>query len=327
MSKRILVTGIAGFVGSHFLEYLITHTDWEIVGLSRMSRAGNLNRLQSILEGYSLPKRVTIVWHDLNDPLDSIDRNIGRLDYIVHMAADSHVEDSINRRKAVFMNNTLSTVNLLEYAVKFQPELTKFIYYSTDEVYGDAYNQTSRLETDRLKPSNPYAAGKASGEMACNAWRMTTGLPVLITNTMNMYGERQDPEKMIPKTIGRFLKGLPALVHTSGGVVGSRFWLHAKNSASAVLFCLDNKLEYEKVNVAGEVELNNKQIAERIAEAMGVPFIFNEIEASKIRPGYDRRYSVDDSLIKGLGWKPEISFNKGIEAVVKWSKRHPEWVS
>lgn len=322
--KTCLITGAAGFVGSHLVEFLLDTTDWNIIALVRMSRAGNLNRLDEVIKDRG--DRVKIVRHDLLDPLDSVSRHIGQVDYIVHMAADSHVDDSLIRRKEVFLNNTISTVNILEYAIKYQDKLERFIYYSTDEVFGDARNGEVFKEDDALNPRNPYSAGKASGEMACMAWKRVTGLPILIMRTMNMFGERQDPEKMIPKTIGRYLKGLPAIVHVNDGVVGSRHWLHAKNSASAVYFCLTNRVDVDKINVTGQVELDNKEISKRIADIMGIEFKYEEVEAGKIRPGYDRRYSVDGSRLYRLGWKPYLDFDKALEEVVKFSVNNPEWV-
>lgn len=327
MSKRVLITGMAGFVGSHVMEYLLETTDWEIVGIVRMSRAGNLNRIQEILDkNKDYEKRVRIVRHDLLDPLDSISRHLGNFNYIVHMAADSHVDDSIRRRKEVFLNNTISTVNMLEYAINFQDNLSKMIYYSTDEVYGDAEEGYKFIEEDVLNPRNPYSAGKASGEMAVNAWAQVTKIPVLTMRTMNMFGERQDPEKMIPYTIRRYMNKLPATIHTFNNTPGQRHWLYAKNSADAIKFCLENKINYKRINVPGQIELDNYEIAKKISEIMGIDFKYELIEASKVRPGYDRRYSVNGDRLLNLGWKYPYTFEEMLEKTVKFSMENSEWV-
>ena len=326
---KILISGCAGFVGSHVVEYLLDNTDWEIVCLVRMSRSGNLNRLQSILDGRKDSKRVSIVRHDLLDRLDSIHRHIGQIDYVIHMAADSHVDDSILRPTEVFTNNAVSTANILEYTQKFQPTVKKFLYYSSDEVYGDADEGYEFMEYDMLNPRNPYSAGKAAGEMITNAYRETYGLPTLIMRTENMFGEMQDPEKYVPKLVGQIARGEEVSVHSTGKELvkfGSRYWLYAKNSASAVLFMLQRPNSIDKVNVGSEVELNNMEMARRVAKLVGKELKYKCVEAHSIRPGYDRRYSIDYSLIKELGWKPPYNFDEALEKTVKFSMEHPEWV-
>lgn len=325
--KKLLISGAAGFIGHHFLEHFLENTDWEIIALVRMSRAGDLNRIDYIFGLHPEWKsRVNVVWHDLRDPLNSAHKHIGQVDYILHLAADSHVDDSLKRRKEVFLNNTISTVNMLEYAITHQKNLKRFVYYSTDEVFGTAYGEYKFKEDDRLNPQNPYSAGKASGEMACLAWKETTGLPLTIFRTMNMFGERQDPEKMVPKTIGRYLKGLPAIIHAFDGQYGERYWLHAKNSADSVLFLLKNNLDLLRVNIAGQTELNNYAIAHKIADIMGIEFKHEVVDALQVRPGYDRKYSVDSSLIESYGWKYPIPFEESLEQTVKWTMDNPQWV-
>jgi len=324
VNTRVAITGVSGFVGAHVLEYFLHTTDWEIVCLVRMSRAGNLNRLESIVEGYNLPKRVQIIRHDLIDPLDSVHRHIGEVDYIVHVAADSHVDDSITRPREVFVNNSLSTISMLDYARKYQTRLKRFIYYSTDEVYGDAEVGSKFKETDALNPRNPYSAGKASGEMIANAYMETYGLPITIMRTMNMFGERQDPEKFVPKIVGHILRGEKVPIHHTGGVVGSRYWLYAKNSASAILYMLEQN--EKKINVGSEVELSNLEMAQKVADIMGQELKYEMVEAKSIRPGYDRRYSIDYSKILELGWRPPFDFDNALEQTVKFSMNNPEWV-
>ncbi len=326
---RVLISGAAGFVGSHLVEYILDNTDWEIVCVVRMSRAGNLNRLNKILDGYDLPQRVTVVRHDLVDPMDSIHRNIGNVDYIVHMAADSHVDDSIARPREVFANNALSTVSILDYARKYQPNLKKFLYYSTDEVYGDAEDGFKFSEESPLNPRNPYSAGKAAGEMITNAYRETYGLPTLIMRTENMFGEMQDPEKFIPKIVGRILTGQIVPIHYAGENIvtyGRRYWLYTKNSADAVVFMLQQSNSIKKVNVSGEVEMDNLEMAQKVAGIIGQKLNYEAVQAHSVRPGYDRRYSIDCKLIQSLGWKPPFEFEEALKRTVKFSINNQEWV-
>lgn len=324
---RVLITGLSGFVPSHFLEWFLMKTDWEIVGLMRNSRAGDLNRIENVIsKNPEWRKRVNVIWHDLRDSLESVHKHIGRVDYIINMAADSHVDDSLKRRKDVFINNTLSTVNMLEYAVNYQTGLKRFIQYSTDEVFGTAHGKVSFSEDASLNPQNPYSAGKASAEMACLAWREVTGLPITITRTANMFGEMQDTEKMIPRTIGLFLDNRPATLHTFNGEYGTRQWLHAKNSADSILFILQNNLKDVRFNINGQVELNNYEIANKISLAMGIEFKYEKIDVLQLRPGYDRKYMIDDSLIKSYGWIPPLDFEKSLVETVKWSMENPLWV-
>lgn len=324
---RVLITGISGFVASHFLEWFLMKTDWKIIGLVRNTRAGDLNRVETVLsKNPEWRKRVVIIWHDLRDQLDSVHKHIGKVDYIIHMAADSHVDDSLKRRKDVFINNTISTVNMLEYAVRYQPNLKRFVQYSTDEVFGTAYGDVSFGVDDRLNPQNPYSAGKASAEMACLAWQEVTGLPITITRTANMFGEMQDSEKMIPRTIGLLLKNKPATLHAFNGEFGVRQWIHAKNSADSVLFILQNGLKDLRFNINGQIELDNKEIAEGIALAMEKELKYEIIDALQVRPGYDRKYMIDDSLIKSYGWIPPLDFSRSLVDTVKWSVKNPQWV-
>lgn len=328
---RVLITGVSGFVGSHVLEYFLNTTEYEIVCLVRMSRAGNLNRLESVLEGYNLPKRVEIIRHDLRDPLDHLHSRIGRVDYIVHIAADSHVDDSIVRPVEVFTNNGVSTIQMLEYARKYQKTLKKFLYYSTDEVFGDAEVGQEFSENDVLNPRNPYSAGKASGEMIVNAYRATYAIPTLTMRTMNMFGERQDKEKFIPKIISNVLRNKPVPIHyfdREGDKLrfGSRNWLYAKNSASAILFMLSCSNDIKKVNVGSETELDNFEVASLVCKMMGKELRPEFVLAEKARPGYDRRYKVSDNFIKSLGWKSPFDFESALEQTIKFSMDNPIWV-
>jgi dTDP-glucose 4,6-dehydratase len=336
MGKRLLLTGAAGFVGSHLVEHTLLTTDWDIVALVKMDRAGDLNRIEEVLSNPDRPEdwkdRVKVVRHDLNDSLETVHKHIGEVDYIAHLAANSHVDYSIEHPVEVFINNAKTTANILEYARLHQPNLEKFLYFSTDEVYGPAPEGYDYTEEDKLNPSNPYSAGKAAGEMIVTAYKVTYGMPVLITNTMNIFGERQDPEKLIPKTMQKLSNpNEPMTVHGMPGNIGKRHWLHARNAADAVIFLLQNPIVGEKVHIVGDVEMDNLQMVKLIAKGMGLKELkegkdYVHIDFHSTRPGHDSRYAMSGKKLADLGWVAPVEFESSLLKTVEWTMEHPEWV-
>jgi dTDP-glucose 4,6-dehydratase len=336
MGKRLLLTGAAGFVGHHLLEHTLLNTDWEIVALVKMDRAGDLNRIDEIFNNPNRPSnwrdRTIIVRHDLNDSLETIHKHIGEVDYIAHLAANSHVDYSIDHPVEVFINNAKTTANILEYARIHQPNLEKFLYFSTDEVYGPAPEGYDYTEEDKLNPSNPYSAGKAAGEMIVNAYKVTYGMPVLITNTMNIFGERQDPEKLIPKTMQKLNNpDEPMTVHGTPGDVGKRHWLHARNAADATLFLLQHPIVGEKVHIVGDIEMDNLEMVKLIGEAMGLDRLvegrdYVYVNFHSCRPGHDSRYAMSGKKLADLGWEAPVGFASSLKNTVQWTMEHPKWI-
>lgn len=331
-NKRIVITGMAGFVGSHLWEHIMKNTNWDAVGIVKMDRAGDLNRIEETLQDHPEWRcRTKIVRHDLNDSLTTIHKHIGEVDYIAHLAACSHVDTSIADPVGVFCNNARSTVQMLEYARTMQPNLEKFLYFSTDEVYGPAPEGYDFTEEDKLHPSNPYSAGKAAGEMITMAYAKTYGLPYLITNAMNIFGERQDPEKFIPKSMKMLFNGEPMTIHGMPGQVGKRHWLHARNAASAVVFLLENPIVNDKVHIVGDIEVDNLQMFKLIAKVMerpvpveGIDYV--HVDFHSTRPGHDSRYAMSGKKLAGLGWMPPLKFEESLFKTVKWTQEHPEWI-
>lgn len=333
---RVLITGAAGFVGHHLVEHTLLNTDWDIVALVKMDRAGDLNRLQEMFSNPNRPSnwqnRVKIVRHDLNDSLDTVHKHIGEVDYIAHLAACSHVDYSIREPVEVFNNNARSTSQILEYARTHQPNLKKFLYFSTDEVYGPAPDDYDFTEEDKLTPSNPYSAGKAAGEMITTAYHVTYGLPTLITNTMNVFGERQDPEKLIPKTMQKLSNPEELMtVHGTPDNIGRRHWLHARNAADATLFLLQHPIVGEKVHIVGDVEMNNLEMVQLIGKAMGMGELkegkdYEFVNFHHCRPGHDLRYGMSGKKLADLGWEAPVEFEESLLKTVKWTQEHPEWV-
>ena len=316
MTKRALITGGAGFIAHHLIGYLLKHTDWDIVTLDRLDYSGNLNRLHDILMYNHTPetrKRVQVVYHDLKAELNPLIKStIGEVDYVLHLAAGSHVDRSIEYPMEFVLDNVVATCNILEFA-RTQKNLERFIYFSTDEVFGPAPNNIKYKENDRYNSTNPYSATKAGGEELAVAYQNTYGLPVYITHTMNVFGERQHPEKYIPMCIKRARDGETVTIHSDSTctIPGSRHYIHAEDVSDAILFLLNYQGTFEpddtgakcpKFNIVGSEELNNLELAQIIAEAQGKELKYDLIDFHSSRPGHDLRYALDGSKMKEMGW-------------------------
>ena len=323
---KVLVTGGAGFIGHHYVNHLLKTTDWDIVLIDRLDSSGNLNRLAEI--GAAKNPRVRFMFHDLRAPFnDLMVSQLGKLDYIVHMAAGTHVDRSIEDPMAFVLDNVVATCNVLELARKIQPK--KFVYFSTDEVFGPAPVGTSYKENDRYNSGNPYAATKAGGEELAVSYHNTYGVPVVITHTMNVVGERQHPEKFVPLVIGKVMQGEKVYIHANKTrtKAGSRYYIHARQVASAVQFLLDKGVPGEKYNIVGERELDNLQLASLIASSVGKRLIHELVDFHSSRPGHDLRYALDGSKMKDLGWEPSQGIVASIEDIVRWTLENPQWLN
>jgi dTDP-glucose 4,6-dehydratase len=329
---KILITGGAGFIGHHMVDYILQKTDWDIVILDRLDLSGTLNRLSEVIKLDA--DRVTFVWHDLKSPINEfVSKAIGQVDHIVHLAASSHVDRSIEDPVSFAMDNVVGTTNLLVWAKNggLKPKSGFFINFSTDEVFGPAEPGINHKENEPHYCSNPYSASKSGQGAMGYAFYVTYGLPVITTYTMNNYGERQHPEKLIPKAIRSVIEGTPMPIFAEVGEdgelhgVGSRFWLHSWNTASAVLHILAHGKAGESYNVVGFDELTNLEVCQKVADIVGRPLIPEFVDFHKTRPGHDRRYSLDGTKLKELGWRPEISFEDGLKKVVDFTLTHPNW--
>jgi dTDP-glucose 4,6-dehydratase len=341
---RVLLTGGAGFVGHHTLDYLLEQTDWNFVVTDSFKHYGISARLRSVLEKHTSQRsRVKVITHDLTTPIDLITiREIGTIDIIINMASGSNVDQSIRNPRHFVENNVQLALTMLEYA-RTLSNLKLFIQVSTDEVFGPAPLGVFHGEWDSIVPSNPYSASKASQEaLAISYWR-TYGVPVLITNTMNIIGERQDVEKFVPLCIARIMAGEKVPVHAKfldgKWISGSRFYLHAKNQADALKFLVsqfsNTNHSYSsgaarplRFNVRGEIEKSNDEMVDLIANFLGkgnqnfVDFI--NVEGA--RPGHDLRYALDGQALFDLGWTPPVSFENSLREVVEWTSRNPLWL-
>lgn len=342
--KRVLVTGGAGFIGHHVIDMFLRDTDWEIVSLDRLDYSGNLNRLHSVVSKYpdETKKRVKIVWHDLKAEITDLTKNlIGDVNVILHLAASSHVDRSISHPMEFVLDNTVGTVNVLNFARTLK-NLERMIYFSTDEIFGVAPPGVSYKERDRYNSTNPYSASKAAGEEFCVAYENTYKLPIFITHTMNVFGERQHPEKFIPMCIRKVRDKEKIYIHSDATktVPGSRFYIHAKDVADAMYFLLHLNSEQlakvytpdygnakcPKFNVVGKEEIDNLQLVTYIADAQGVDPDYELVDFHTSRPGHDLRYALDGSYMKELGWEPKHTLQERINEVVDWSLENKEWI-
>ena len=340
--KNILITGGAGFISHHLIYYLIKNTKWNIVSLDRLDYSGNLNRLDNILSEFSTQEksRVKVVFHDLKSEINPwIKKEIGEIDIILHLAAGSHVDRSIDYPMEFVLDNVVGTANILEYA-RFQNDtygLERFIYFSTDEVFGPAPKGVDYKENDRYNSTNPYSATKAGAEELAVAYENTYGLPIYITHTMNVFGERQHPEKFVPMCIKKIRDGKSVTIHSdkTKTIPGSRHYIHAIDVAEAILFLLKNKIENihdwggakcPKFNIVGSEELNNLELARAIADSQNKNLNYELVDYHSSRPGHDLRYALSGERMKKLGWKPRIKIKERINQVVEWSLNNPKWI-
>lgn len=351
---RVLLSGASGFVGSHVLRHLLTNTDWEIVCPTTFSHKGLSARMESsICDGDpGWRERVTVVHWDMRSFADLLTRRaIGEIDAFWNIASESHVDRSITNPVPFVENNVSLQLRALELAKTLKPAI--FLQMSTDEVYGPAPLNYSHREWDPVIPSNPYSASKAAQEaIAISYWR-TYGVPLMITNTMNIIGEMQDPEKFVPMVIRNLRDRQPITVHTSpSGTPGSRFYLHARNLADAWLWLtrryvhpndpvfgtLSTVPTYaggfkrpKRYHVVGEREVNNIEMVKRVGAIMGVPdrevdALIQPVSFHESRPGHDLRYALSGEKIDRLGWRAPVAFDDSLERTVKWTLEHPEWL-
>ena len=322
---KVLVTGAAGFIGHHVVEEILKTTDWDLVLIDRLDISGNLNRLAEI--GAAKNPRVKFFYHDLRAPFNELmQKQIGFVDYYIHMAAGSHVDRSIEAPMEFVMDNVVATCNLLELARK--NGCKKFMYFSTDEVFGPAPLGVKFKEYDRYNSGSPYSATKAGAEELCVAYANTYKLPVQIVHVMNVLGYRQHPEKFLPMLISKIERGEVIQIHgtANGGESGTRYYIDARDVADAVLMLLDTE-NYGKFNIVGERETSNLELATWVAKELDLSFQYQIIDAQKARPGHDLRYAMDGSLLRErFGWIPRMPIDLRVSQIVKWTLRNRQWL-
>jgi len=324
---KILITGICGFIGHHVAEHFLINTDYEIVGLDKLTYASNgYNRLRD--SGCLDNKRLKLFSADFTHPIpNGLVKEIGDVDYILHLGAETHVDRSIEDPQPFVISNVVGTMHLLNFSREI-PALKKFFYFSTDEVFGPAPAGVAFQETDRYNSTNPYSASKAGGEQLAFAYANTYNLPVVVTRTMNCFGERQHPEKFIPGVIKKVIKGEVVFIHSdpTKTKAGSRFYIHCRNVAAALLFLLDSAEHRQSYHIVGEKEVDNLKMAEFIARVIGKSLNYEMVDFHSSRPGHDLRYSLSGEKMKKMGWAIPKNFESSLEKTIKWYLDNPKWL-
>ncbi len=327
MKKILLLTGAAGFVGHHVADHVLRNTDWDIVFLDRLDFSGNLNRIAEIKDFEKHKTRCRWVYHDLKAEISKqLSAQIGFVDYIIHLAASTHVDRSIDDPLLFIRDNVLGTAHLLEFART--RAIRQFVHFSTDEVFGAAPEGVRFKEWDRYKSGNPYAASKAGAEELCIAYHNTYDLPVRIAKCMNIFGQRQHPEKFIPMTIANVRDGKKVIIHANKDKTkaGSRFYIHARNVADALLFIIERGQHGEKYNIVGERETSNLELAQFIARTQGRELNYEMVDFHSARPGHDMRYALDGDLLKSMGWVLKVPFERSLRETITWTLDNPRWL-
>ncbi len=314
--KSLLITGGAGFIGSNFVHHVLEkRPDVEVVVLDKLTYAGNLDNLRDVADD----RRYGFVHGDICD-MELVDQVVQEHDIeaIVNFAAETHVDRSIHEAGSFIQTDVYGTHVLLEAVRKFG--LHRMLHVSTDEVYGSV-TEGSSVETDNLLPNSPYSATKAGGDLLCRAYHVTYGVPVVITRGSNNFGPYQYPEKVIPLFITNALDDLPLPLYGDG--LNVRDWLYVLDHCEAIDLMLHEGQDGEVYNVGGDHELTNLELTEGILEKTGKPKSL--IHFVEDRPGHDRRYSLDSSKIRELGWRPRHAFAEALEGTVRWYAENRQW--
>jgi dTDP-glucose 4,6-dehydratase len=381
--RTILITGAAGFVGHHMVEHLLKNTEDKIIGVDCLNYSGTWDRLRDVDVPFRIPAeftytqqkeergvisaynhpRFTPLVYDFRQPAEpNLVKELSEVTHILHMGAESHVDHSIDNPMKFAMSNVVGTINMLNLARELK-NLELFLYFSTDEVFGpaplitiDPGNQSHGIPTKYLKgfsetdvhdPKNPYAASKSAAEQFVTSYANTYGLPCIITRQMNIFGERQHPEKFIPLCINAAINGGKVSIHATPDKkqAGMRHYIHGRNVADAHLFLLNKQpwlsnsqfpKHVESYHIVGELEVDNLTLAKTIneytqilAQAENIVTLGAELEMVDFhssRPGHDLRYALNGSKMKGIGWQPPKTFHQSLKSTIKWSLRNMRWL-
>jgi dTDP-glucose 4,6-dehydratase len=312
---EVLVTGGAGFIGSNFVRYALeTHADWRVTTLDKLTYAGRLENLRGVLDH----ARHAFVKGDVADaavagPL------VRAADIVVHFAAETHVDRSIMSAGEFITTDVQGTFVLLE-AARQSTRLRRFIQISTDEVYGSVPDGSSR-ETDELKPRNPYSASKAGADRLAYSYWATYDVPVIITRASNNYGPNQFPEKVIPLFVTNAIDDIPVPLYGDG--LNERDWLHVGDHCRALDLLIAAGISGEVYNVGGGNHVRNIDLTRRILQLLGKGDAL--IRPVQDRPGHDRRYSLDTTKLRSLGWQPRVPFDDGLAETARWYRENEWW--
>lgn len=329
MNKNVIVTGGCGFIGHHVVEHLLINTDWNLIVIDKLTYASmGFERLKEPLFQKHLNTRLKVITWDLATPFSmGLKKELGDINLIIHIAAETHVDNSIKDPVPFVKNNIMSTLHLLEYARELK-NLEIMFYFSTDEVYGPALNDKLYKEDERHNPTNPYSASKSGAEQLCVAYNNTYNVPIIRINVMNAFGEKQHVEKFIPKVIKKLLNNEKVEIHCYPDKKrsGTRFYIHARNIAAGVLFILKNGKIGESYNLTGEQEVSNLEMAQLIAKYMDKTLKYDLVDFHSDRPGHDLRYGLDGNKMFDMGWKLPIGFEESLKKTVEWTIANNKWL-
>jgi dTDP-glucose 4,6-dehydratase len=336
--KHILVTGCAGSIGCHVMEHFLSRTDWQITGIDSFRHKGYSDRLHDKI---IRSPRVRIFTHDLMAPIsDMLAKKIGQIDYIINLAAISDVDVSLLNPTYAIRTNVEVMLTMVQYVRDNWPNTKNapvFLHISTDEVYGPTDGKTTHKEWDPILPSNPYSASKACQEAIAIAYWRSYGLRLIMVNIMNNFGERQNGAKfpcMVQRAVRR---GETITLHKFGETYGSRYYLHSRNAADAMLFLLREVTPHvhtpgsvdrpDRFNVVGDEQINNLEFARYIAEVLDKPLSVVDLEVSGQRPGHDGHYGLNGAKLAALGWKSPLTFKESMKKTILWYEENPEWLN
>jgi dTDP-glucose 4,6-dehydratase len=337
---KFLITGGAGFIGSELVRHIISSTDHEIINIDALTYAGNLDSLNAINHSsrYKFKKLDICNYENLDKIISE-----SQPDFIMHLAAESHVDRSIESPDQFIKTNIIGTFNILNASLKYLSTLSRekkanfrFHHISTDEVYGDLGRGSKEKfsESTPYDPSSPYSSSKASSDHLVRSWGKTYGLPILITNCSNNYGPYQFPEKLIPNVILNAING--DLINIYGDGLQTRDWLYVSDHAEALIQVIMNGVPGHTYNIGGNNEITNLEVVHKIcaileqlrpAKPDSVANYKDLITYVQDRPGHDQRYAIDTSKIRdNIGWEPHENFDSGLEKTVRWYLENSNWI-
>lgn len=338
--KTVFLTGAGGAIGLHVLCRIMKSTDWNVVATDsfREDHKGYYDRIAFALgEHPEWKPRIRLIQHDLCAPFTAREiADIGKIDYIVNLASRSDVQNSIDDPLPFIRNNTELMLTMLEFARVVKPE--KFLHFSTDEVYGPAPKDSGgHKEWEAIVPSNPYSASKACQEAIAIAWWRSYDVPLIITNTMNNFGEMQAPSKFPAMIQQKIERGEVIKVHAAkSGEIGTRYYIHSGNTGEAIIFTLKNvevtphshgEIDRPvRLNIVGDKQISNLELVKIIAELMGKEAKTELAYFHDDNPGHDLHYGLNGEKMAALGWKSPLSFEESMKNTIEWQKEHPEWM-
>jgi dTDP-glucose 4,6-dehydratase len=333
--KNVLLTGGSGSIGIHVIGDIMHNTDWNVVVLDSFRHKGYKDRLRQAYKDHPDWKpRIKEFQHDLTCPIPpSMEAAIGKIDYIYHLAAISDVFFSIENPVYTIQNNVNSTLVMLEYARKIKPE--QFVYFSTDEVYGPVLKGGAHKEWDPHKPSNAYAASKAASEDICYSYWRAYGVPLIITNTMNNFGEMQSASKFPVIVQKKVEKGEVVTIHGNEKEEGTRFYIHSRNVSHALRHISEIGVKHHEVgkidephkyHIVGDECLSNLDMAKTIAELMGKELKHEMVDFHKDNPAHDIHYGLEDNKLRASGWKQPLTFKESMKNTIEWQSQNREWI-